>query len=296
MPDIHVSRIDPHPSNIREELGDLTELRDSIRVHGILQPLVVERHPAKPGRYQILAGHRRLAAFKRVAANTPGLEMVPCVIRPPAQGSQSARALEVMLVENCQRRDLSPVEKAEAMGALRNHGLTAAAISRRTGISQSEVSRCLALLDLDNDTRARVAAGTVKAGAALRAVRKARKQNGGRSGRPVQAEPAWFTSRHRLAKAAAAMCSHTRRPLAGDVACGQCWEQAIRDDQDQAVPEPEALTAREERMQVIADLPMLGGPTADGEHVTARQAAQRVGVTKRTIERYKRDLAEAAAS
>src|SRR5450755_4489282 len=79
VPDIHVSRITPHSANIREELGDLTELAASIRIHGIVQPLAVQPHPARPGRYQLLAGHRRLAAAKLAR-----LEMVPCVIRRTA--------------------------------------------------------------------------------------------------------------------------------------------------------------------------------------------------------------------
>ena len=58
---IHVSRIEPHPGNI---LGDLAELAGSIRAHGLLQPLIVTPHPQIPGRYQLLAGHRRLAAAK----------------------------------------------------------------------------------------------------------------------------------------------------------------------------------------------------------------------------------------
>jgi ParB family chromosome partitioning protein len=291
MPDIHISRIDPHPANIRGHLGDLTEITASIRVHGILQPVVVTE---QAGRYQLLAGHRRLAA-----ARLARLEVVPAIIRAAPQGAQSARAIEVMLVENCQRSDLSTIEKAEAMGALRNHGLNAATISRRTGLAPSTVSYYLSLLDLDEETRARVAAGTVQVRSAVKAVRSNRKANGGRSGRPVQAEPAWLTSRHQLASAAAAMCSHTRRPQVGDVACGQCWEQAIRDDHDHPlIDEPEPLSPRQERIEILAELRMLDGPdpAAAPGTVTARQAAELLGVTPRTVERYKRDLAEAGAS
>jgi ParB family chromosome partitioning protein len=290
MPDIHVSRIDPHPANIRGDLGDLTELADSVRVQGIVQPLVVQPAPGQPGRYQLLAGHRRLAAAKQAR-----LEMVPCVVRSRAAG-QSARVIEIMLVENCQRRDLSAIEKAEAMGALRDLGMTAAQIAKRTGLSPSTVSYFLSLLDLDEATRARVAAGTVAVGAAVQAVRRTRRQSrGGTTGRPAQAEPAWFTRRHPLAAAAAALCGHTRRPQVGQIACGQCWERAIRDDQDHAEPDLPPLTVRQERMEVLAGMRLLDGPDPGARPgtVTARQAAEQLGVTMRTVERYKRDLAGA---
>jgi ParB family transcriptional regulator, chromosome partitioning protein len=287
VPDIHVSRITPHSANIREELGDLTELAASIRIHGIVQPLAVQPHPARPGRYQLLAGHRRLAAAKLAR-----LEMVPCVIRRTA--AEPARAIELMLVENCQRRDLSPVEKAEAMGALRNHGMTAAQIAKRTGLSDSTVSNCLALLDLDEATRARIAAGTVTVGSAIKAVRETRKAaRDGTTGRPAQALPPWFTSRHPLAAAAAALCGHTRRPQVGQIACGQCWEQAIRDDQDTTMPEPdlEPCSPRQERMEHLAGMPLCDSHVLQPGQVSAGEASERLGVSRRTVQRYKRDLA-----
>jgi ParB family chromosome partitioning protein len=254
MADVHVSRIEPHPANIREDLGDMAELTDSVRVHGILQPLIVQPVPGKPGSYRLLAGHRRLAAAKRARLDT-----VPVVIKAP---QRPAHALEIMLIENCQRRDLGPVEKAEAMDALIGHGLTAAQIARRTGLSASTVSYHLALLELDQASRERIRDGQVKVGDAISAVRKVRRrERGGTTGRRVQAEPAWLTSRHPLARPARALCDssgHGARPQVGNVACGQCWEQSIRDDQ-------------------------------------RRAKAERCGVTTRTIERYKADLATAGA-
>jgi ParB family chromosome partitioning protein len=285
---IHVSRLVPHPSNVRDDLGDLAELAASIAAQGILQPLVAE--PRADSKYTVLAGHRRLAAAKRAR-----LEMVPVIIQP---ARDAGKAIEVMLVENCQRRDLSAVEKARAMGSLRDDlGYSAAAIAKATGLSQSTVSYYLSLLDLDEESLAKVASGEVRVGHAVAAVRTARKAKRGRAtGRPVQVNAAWFTGRHPLARAARALCDHRTRPLVGDVACGQCWEQAIRDDAARPAGEPEPLerfTRRQERMQVIASLPMLGGPTPDGVHVTAREAAERLGVSERTVTRYKRDLATA---
>ena len=274
---IHISRLVPHPGNVRKDTGDISELAASIRAHGILQPLVVQPHPQRRGSYLVLAGHRRLAAAKAAR-----LEMVPVVVR---QLAQPVKAIEIMLVENCQRSDLSPVEKAEAMGRLREHGYTATAIARATGLAISTVSYYLSLLDLDESSRAAIKAGTVQVGQAIKAVRKQRKvARGGTTGRPVHTSPPWFTSGHKLAADARSLCDHTSRPVIGNTACGQCWEQAIRDDERERLnaepePEPERFTARQERMQLLASMRLHTGsdPCPPG-YITAREAAERLGV------------------
>ena len=291
---VHVSRLVPHPGNVREDTGDIGELAASIQAHGILQPLVVQVHPQRAGCYLILAGHRRLEAAKRAR-----LEMVPVTVRKLAQ---PVKAIEIMLVENCQRSDLSPVEKAEAMGRLRKHAYTATAIARATGLTVSTVSYYLSLLDLDEESRARIKDGSVAVGAAIKAVRRARKvTRGGTTGRPVQASAPWFTARHKLADAARSLCDHTTRPVVGNTACGQCWERVIRDDERQranAGPErePERFTVRQERMQLLSSMRLHTGsdPCPPG-HVTAREAAEQLGVDVRTVERYKQDLRSAAS-
>lgn len=289
---VHVSRLVPNPGNIRHDLGDLADLTASIRAQGILQPLVAEPRP--DGKYTVLAGHRRLAAAKRA-----GLETVPVTIRRATGGT--AKAIEVMLVENCQRKDLGPIERAEAMGELRDRGYTVTAIARAIGLTVSTVSTALALLDLDAGSRERVRNGIVKAGDAMAAVRRTRKaQRGGGTGRPAHVGDPWFSDRHRLARTVRAMCGHTNRPIVGRVGCGQCWEQAIRDDALQPPEEPEPverLTRRQERMQSVAALPLAPVGTNQQKmpgQITAAQAAELVGVSERTIERYKRDLAGAA--
>ena len=249
MPDVHLSRIEPHPSNIREDLGDLAELTASVRVHGILQPLVVQPHPSRDGAYQLLAGHRRLAAAKRAR-----LEVVPVVVRaaqPPAH------AIEIMLIENCQRRDLSPVDKAEAMGALRNHGLTATEIGRRTGLSGSTVGYFLSLLELDDASRQRIKDGQVSVGDGIEAVRLSRQRARKTTGRAKPGatwEPDHFTGGHPLARKAARLCDlreHTMRRRIGRVACGQCWETVIRQDEQIAVRVQDAAPARPAMRQVF---------------------------------------------
>jgi len=299
MPEhLPIGRLREHPANVREDLGDLEELAASIRSHGILQPVVVQPNAAEPGTFLILAGHRRTAA-----ARLAGLTSVPVTVRAAA----GPKAIEIMLIENCQRHDLSPVEKAEAMGKLRRRGMTQADIARAIGLSQGVVSYYLSLLDLDEDSRRLVADGHVSAADAVGAVRAARKRaRGGRSpGRPRPALQAdHFSFGHPLADKARIRCElagHEAVKYGRDrvanakVACGACWEYVIRaDERGEGLPADEpAPSAREERMRVVATLPMLNGATPDGEHVTASQAAERLGVTRRTIERYKASLAMA---
>jgi ParB family chromosome partitioning protein len=229
MDTCHVLRLHPHPGNVREDLGDLTELVASIRAHGILQPVVVQPHPQRPGNFIILAGHRRYEAAKKA-----GLDEVPITVRQAAGG---ARAIEIMLVENCQRRDLGPIEKAEAMGALRNHGLSAAEIGRRTGLSGSTVGYYLSLLELDEPSRQRIRNGQVSVGDGVEAVRLSRQRARKTTGRAKPGatwEPDHFTDSHPLARRAAQVCDtreHTMRRRIGRVACGQCWETVIRADE-----------------------------------------------------------------
>jgi ParB family chromosome partitioning protein len=295
-----ISRLRAHPANVREDLGDLHELAASIRSHGILQPVIVQPNPAEPGTWLILGGHRRTAA-----ARLAGLSEIPVTVRAAA----GPKAIEIMLVENCQRSDLGPMEKAEAMGKLRRRGMTGADISRAIGLHPSTVSYYLALLDLDDASQERVRNGDVAADTAIKAVRKTR-QRPNRGGQPKASLPAGhFSYRHPLAGAARLRCQlagHEGVKYGRDsmnahskVACGQCWEHVIRADErgeQQAADEPSPAGAREERLRVIAGLSMLDGPTPDDMQVTAGEAAKRLGVTKRTVERYKAELAKAGAA
>lgn len=229
---VHIERVHPHPDNIREDLGDLSETAASIAVHGVLQPIVVEPHPGIPNAYQVLAGHRRLEA-----ARMAGREQVPVVIRQVLPGTEPE---ELMLVENCHRAELGPMDKARAMGSLRAKGYTATRIARSVGLSPSAVSFYLALLELDPATQERVRSGGLTAAdavAVVRRVRERRRDDAGTApvGRVREADH--FTGRHRLARTARALCDardHTARRRIGKVACGQCWETAIRQDQQQA--------------------------------------------------------------
>lgn len=223
-----VSRVHPHPGNIRRELGDLEETAASIREHGILQPLTVEPIPGKPGHLQVIAGHRRLAAAKAA-----GLREVPVTVREP----DGAEPEELMLIENCHRRDLSVMDKAEAMGTLRDKGYSVAKIAKSTGFSEPTVYSYTALLDLDDRTRDMVRDGRLRAVDAMAGVRAARKRKRKKEGRPDVGpvwEPDYLTGTHPLARKASQLCDareHTQRRRIGRVACGQCWETVIRQDE-----------------------------------------------------------------
>ncbi|HXT88134.1 MAG TPA: hypothetical protein VN714_02645, partial [Trebonia sp.] len=244
-------------------------------------------------------------------ATLAGLVRVPCIVRAAA----GPKAIEIMLIENCQRSDLGPVEKAEALGKLRRRGMTQADIARAIGLSQATVSYFLSLLDLDEPSRNRVRNGAVSVGDAIAAVRSTRRNTGGkRTGRPkVTVQADHFSMKHPLADAArlrcqlaghsgqfAVMYGRDNAGAGGKVACGECWEHVIRaDERGENLPvDRPAPSAREERARVVASLRMLpanAGGTADpgAGFTTARQAAQMLGVTPRTIERYKASMAAA---
>lgn len=234
--DLPLDRIHDHPGNIRDDLGDLDELTASIKAQGLLQPVTVRPHPGRKGHYQLLAGHRR-----RAAALLAGLDTVPAVIRYDVG---DAAVVEVMLVENVQRRDLNPMEKAEALGRLRDHeGYSGALISARTGIPQGSVSASLSLLELDDASKERVRTGELSVTDALKAIRRLRKKArearaAGSAVQPWSWEPDYLTKTHPLAKKAARLCEareHTTRRRIGQTACGQCWETVIRQDERVAI-------------------------------------------------------------
>lgn len=141
----------PDPANPRRDLGDLSELADSVRANGIAQPLAVR--PRGPGGYWIVGGHRRHAA-----AGLAGLPEVPCYIREMSDGE----ALEIMLVENLQRSELTPLEEAQAFQVLvRDHKLTQRGLAERVGRSQAHISKRLSLLQLPEDVRREIDSGGI---------------------------------------------------------------------------------------------------------------------------------------
>lgn len=236
---VPVERLVAHPSNIRDDVGDVSELAQSVREHGILQPLVATELPGT-GKLILLAGHRRLAAALLI-----GLKAAPVVIRHEV--TELSEHLVLMLVENTQRRDLNPMERAEAYDALRHGGLSNAEIARKTGTTPSTVGHYLNLLMLDEKERDEVRRGVRAAHKSIQQVRAAKQsQRVAAEKRPVgrpkgKKTKSWFGETHPLACAARALCGHRGRPKVGAVACGPCWEQAIREDMGKTVAIPHTL-------------------------------------------------------
>jgi len=154
--EILVSEIRPNPHQPREtfEEGALEELRDSIRNHGVLQPVVVRR--AESG-FELIAGERRWRASKLA-----GLERIPAVIKEDVSDDQ---LLELALVENVQRRDLDVLEKAKGYRNLMDQlGLTQSAVAEKVGIQRSTVANHLRLLELPEDAQNALGAGLISMG------------------------------------------------------------------------------------------------------------------------------------
>ncbi|RMF77078.1 MAG: ParB/RepB/Spo0J family partition protein [Acidobacteria bacterium] len=132
---IEIGRLRPNPTQPRKELQGIEELAESIRERGILEPILVR--PAEDGMFEIIAGERRYRA-----ARLAGLSLVPCVeVDVDDQGS-----LEISLIENLQRRDLSVFEEAEAIGRLVDEfGYTHEQVARRLGRSRTSITELLSL-------------------------------------------------------------------------------------------------------------------------------------------------------
>ncbi len=151
---IPLDRIDTWERQPRKSFDEegIVELAASIAASGVLEPLVVRRHVTQPGRYIIIAGHRRLLAARRVhgsedADERARVEALPCVIREATDDSAFADAL----VENLVRKDLTRREMMDAVKALKNeYGWSVRAIARRTGRNQHDLS-VLARIAADED-------------------------------------------------------------------------------------------------------------------------------------------------
>lgn len=137
---ISIELIDPHPENPRKNLGNLTELAESIKANGIMQNLTVV--PKDDGRYMAVIGHRRLAAAKLA-----GLETVPCAVVDMDRKTQ----LSTMLLENMQRSELSYIEQADGFQLMLDLGETVESISEMSGFSKDTVKHRLEIAKLDKN-------------------------------------------------------------------------------------------------------------------------------------------------
>lgn len=152
-----IDSIVPNPRQPRDTMneGDLQDLANSIREHGILQPLVVSLE-SMSGMYTLIAGERRLRAAK-----IAGLDKVPVIIRTV----NDQERLELALIENVQRADLSPLETAEAYSKLANEfNLSHEEISSRVGKGRVAVTNTMRLLKLPEQAKKALAQGQISEG------------------------------------------------------------------------------------------------------------------------------------
>ena len=150
-----VADIAANPDQPRRHFDEaaMAELVASVRVHGILQPILVRPHA---GRHQIIAGERRWRA-----AQAAGLHEVPVVVRP----LDDRQVSEIALIENIQRADLNAIEEARGdHRLLAEHGHTQAALADIVGKSRSHITNLLRLLDLPASVQAMVETGAISMG------------------------------------------------------------------------------------------------------------------------------------
>ncbi len=145
---IPVDQIRPNPDQPRKSLGDLRELTDSIREKGVLEPLLV-RYVAREDAYHIISGERRYHA-----ARAAGLREVPAIEKM----ADDAETLEIALIENMQRKDLTPFEEADGLQRLATQfEYRHEDLAKKLGKSRTSVSETLALLSIPEALRKKCA-------------------------------------------------------------------------------------------------------------------------------------------
>lgn len=144
---IPIEYLTPHPQNPRKDLGNLEELTASIKENGIYQNLtaipVNETAADEEPKYMVIIGHRRLEAARRA-----GLQEVPCAI---VRGLTETQQLQIMLMENMQRNDLTVYEQAQGFQQLLDFGMDIEDISQQSGFSKRTIRRRLEIAKLDQD-------------------------------------------------------------------------------------------------------------------------------------------------
>jgi ParB family chromosome partitioning protein len=154
--ELEVDKIMPNPyqPRIDFDVDKLQELADSIKKHGVLQPLVATRK--QDGNYELVAGERRLQASKKA-----GIEKVPVIVRELDKKGK----MEIALIENIQRENLNVIEEAKAYQKLKNEfGYTQEEVSKQVGKSRSVIANCLRLLNLPIEIRNALIKGEITEG------------------------------------------------------------------------------------------------------------------------------------
>jgi ParB family transcriptional regulator, chromosome partitioning protein len=139
---VPIDQLDPNPNQPRQVMGDLSELMASIAEKGIIEPIIVRQ---RGSRFQIVAGERRYQAAVQV-----GLREIPIVIREVDDNE----IIEIALVENIQRKDLTPFEESEALHALAERcGYTHEDMARRLGKSRTAITESLSLNNMPDEVK-----------------------------------------------------------------------------------------------------------------------------------------------
>jgi ParB family chromosome partitioning protein len=141
---VPIEDVTPNPHQPRQAMGDLSELVASVREKGILEPILVR---PVGSRYQIIAGERRYRA-----ALEAGLAEIPCIVRD----TSDAETMEIALIENLQRKDLSAFEEADGLKTLAEaYGYTHEKMAERLGKSRTSITETLSLAEMPEEVRER---------------------------------------------------------------------------------------------------------------------------------------------
>ena len=155
---VSLEHIVPNPQQPRKQFSDISlqELAQSIRAQGVLQPLVVRKHPSLENRYELVAGERRWRALKQLE-----VPQVPVILQKVGDDEM----LEVALLENIQRENLSVIEEAQSYQVLlQSHGYTQEELARRIGKDRSTIANQMRLLLLPSPLKNDLETGRITAG------------------------------------------------------------------------------------------------------------------------------------
>jgi len=150
---VDLIEVNPHQPRTEFDHDDLEDLMDSIKKHGIIQPLIVTK---KQDGYQLIAGERRLRAAKIL-----GLETVPAIVRQVGEQEK----MELALIENIQRKNLNPIEKAIAYRKMiEEFSLSQEKIAERLGVGRSTITNSMRYLELPSRVQESLASGLITEG------------------------------------------------------------------------------------------------------------------------------------
>ncbi|MFJ3030844.1 ParB/RepB/Spo0J family partition protein [Rothia terrae] len=149
---LSVSQVRPSSLNPRADVGDVSELADSIRAKGIVQPLTVREHPSIDGDFEVIAGHRRLAAAKKA-----GLLSIPCIVDASIKDDKTV--LQTMLIENVQRANITKSEEASAIQGMLDLGMNINQVAKSIGRKHETVESRVKLAGMSERTQKLVDSG-----------------------------------------------------------------------------------------------------------------------------------------